>query len=218
MISLKTPLQRATGIASLLCALTLIPAANAGPINIATFALVNTNADGTVAIPSVLFPADSTSFDLTGGNNGIGLTGQTEFVATAATAGIVQFLWSYTSCFPPNVQSPSTACDDPGLDWAGYIVNQMLTQLADTDTNGAATSAQFAVSAGSPFGWYVGTADNEGEPGTLTVSSVSFTPVTGTPEPTPEPGTLSLCTTCVLAFAATRRSILNTLFQKRRTK
>jgi len=214
MISLRTTLQRATGVASLLYALTLIPAANASLINIAAFSVVNTNADGTVALPSVLFPADSQSFDLIGGNNGSGLTGQTEFVGMAPTAGIVQFVWSYTSCFPGNVQPPSAACDDAGLDWAGFVVNHILTQFTDTDTNGAATSAQFAVSAGSAFGWYVGTVDNEGEPGTLTVSSVSFTPVASTPEP----GTLSLCVACALAFAATQRSIATTMFQKRRTK
>jgi hypothetical protein len=214
MISLRTPWQRATGIASLLYALTLIPAANAGPINLATFAVVNTNADGTVTIPSAMFPADSQSFDLTGGNDGSGLTGQTNFVGMAPTAGILQFIWSYTSCFPPNLQPPSTACDDPGLDWAGFFINQSLTQFTDTDTNGAMTSAQFALSSGSTFGWYVGTSDNEGEPGTLIVSSISFTPLTGAPEP----GTWSLCVTCALAFAATRRSIPNTMFQKRRKK
>ena len=212
MIRLRPLLQKATVVASMLYVLSLIPAAHAGLITTA-FGVVNTNADGSIINPSVLFPGDSSSFDLTGGNNGDGLEGQTTYIATALSAFIVQFQWSYTSCFPPNEQPPSDACDSPGYDWTGYLVNQTLTLLTDTDTGGVAGSASFAVSSLSVFGWYVGTLDNEGEPGTLTVSDVSFTPVNSD---VPEPGTLALCTTCIVALAAARRSIVNTRFQKRR--
>jgi hypothetical protein len=212
MIRLRPLLHKATVVASMLYVLTVLPAAHAGPITTA-FAVANTNADGSVIAPSVLFPGDSSSFDLTGGNNGDGLEGQTTYTATALYAIIVKFQWSYTSCFPPNEQPPSDACDTPGFDWTGYVVNQTLTQLTDTDTGGVVGSSSFAVSALSVFGWYVGTMDNGGEPGTLTVSNVSFTPVSSN---APEPGTLALCTTWIVALAAARRSIVNTRFQKRR--
>jgi hypothetical protein len=212
MIRWRRLLQKATVVASMLYVLSLLPAAHAGPITTA-FGVVNTNADGSVITPSVLFPGGSSSFDLTGGNNGDGLEGQTTYVATALSAIIVQFQWSYTSCFPPNEQPPSDACDSPGFDWTGYLVNQTLTQLTDTDTGGVAASAHFAVGPGSVFGWYVGTLDNQGEPGTLTASNVSFTPASSN---TPEPGTLALCMTWIVALAAARRSIVNTRFQKRR--
>ncbi len=198
-------------IASLLCALALLPAAYASPI-IATFTVMNTDADGFVTIPSVLFPGDLSSFDLTGGNTGSGLQGQTQFTGTAPASGIAHFQWSYTSCYPPNEQPPSPACDAPGFDWAGYLVNQSLTILTDTDTGGVTVSASFPVSAGAVFGWYVGTSDNLGEPGTLTVSNVSFT----TNAAVPEPGTLSLCLTCIAAVAAGRKNLVRTLFGSRR--
>jgi PEP-CTERM motif len=203
MKNLGTPLHKATGTASLLYILTLLPAAYAGPIT-AAFQVVNTNADGSVITPSILFPGDSLSFDLTGGNNGSGLGGETDYIGTAQATGIVKFLWSYTSCFPPNQKPPSSACDSPGFDWAGYLVNRTLTQLTDTDTAGVAASASFPVSAGLLFGWYVGTFDNQGEPGTLTVSDISFTP---TSSGIPEPGTLSLFMTGMAAVAAARRRI-----------
>ena len=211
MRSLRTMLHKATEAGVMLCVLALLPAAYADSFT-AGFSLVNTNADGSVIIPSGLFPGDSSSFDLIGGNNGSGLTGQTEYIGTAASAGILQFLWSYTSCYPPNEQPPSQACDSPGYDLTGYLVDQDFTQLTDTDTEGLVASANFAVSAGSVFGWYVGTLDNLGEPGTVTVSDISFTATSVVPEP----GTMSLCMACILMVAAVRRSVLNTQFQKRR--
>lgn len=214
MKDLSTSLHRAAWAASMLYVLTLPPAAFAGPIT-ATFPVVNTNADGSVITPSVLFPGDSLSFDLTGGNNGSGLGGLTFFIWTAQASGIVQFQWSYTSCYPPNEQPPSEACDSPGFDWTGFRVDQTSTQLTDTDTAGVAVSASFSVSADLVFGWYVGTLDNQGEPGTLTVSDISFTPAGGG---IPEPGTLSLCMIGIVAVAAARRRIVNIQVQKAKVK
>jgi hypothetical protein len=214
MTGLRKPLRYATRAALLYYVVALIPGAYANPIT-TTFAVVNNNADGSVITPSLLFPGDLTSFDLTGGNNGSGLEGETDYIGTASAAGIVQFQWSYTSCFPPNQQPPSAACDSPSFDWTGYLINQTLTQLTDTDTGGVTASVSFAVSAGSQFGWYVGTMDNMGEPGTVTVSGISFTPATGTTG-TPEPGTLSLCVTCMVMFLAARRSIVKIQGQKGR--
>jgi hypothetical protein len=151
------------------------------PLSPSNFIVSNNSADGSASTPSVFFPADTFSFDLTGGNNGSGIGGETDFLWTAATGGTVQFLWSYTSCFPVG---EFDGCDSPGYDWAGYMVDLAQTQLTDTDTLGASFSADFHVNAGSVFGWYVGTFDNLGEPGTLTASSLAFTAdAAATPEP-----------------------------------
>ena len=69
MRSLRTTLHKATEAGAVLCVLAFLPAAYANSIT-AGFSLVNTNADGSVTTPSVLFPGDSSSFDLIGGNNG----------------------------------------------------------------------------------------------------------------------------------------------------
>jgi hypothetical protein len=206
MTGLRTQLRKATRVALLLYVAALIPGAFANPIT-ATFTVVNSNADGFVVMPSILFPGDISSFDLTGGNNGSGLEGETDFVGTAPSAGLVQFQWSYTSCFPANQQPPSAACDSPGFDWTGYLIGQTLTQLTDTDTAGLTSSASFMVSAGAEFGWYVGTADNMGEPGTVAVSNISFTPST-TGAGAPEPGTLLLCAAGIATFLAARRTTM----------
>lgn len=201
MENMGTSSHKAVRAASVLYVLTLLPAAWAGPIT-ATFPVVNTNADGSVTMPSALFPGDPLSFDLTGGNNGTGTGGVTLFIWTAQVPGLLQFQWSYTSCYPPNEQPTSIACDDPGFDSAGFQVGQIRTQLTDTDTSGATASAHFTVSPSLTFGWYVATADNGGEPATLTVSDISFTPEsTGAPEP----GTLLVCMTGIAALAAVYR-------------
>lgn len=201
MISFKINVYQTGGIGALLCLAVFSQAAYADSLITSGFTLVNSNADGSVSSPSGLYPSDLSSFDLTGGNNGTGLSGQTDYIGTAPLAGIVQFFWSYTSCFPPNEQS--FACDSPGFDWTGFEVDQILTQLTDTDTGGVVASTSFAVSAGDVFGWYVGTFDNLGEPGALTVSDVSFAPAGSVPEP----GTLLLCIGCMLAIAAIGRVV-----------
>ena len=132
-----------------------------------TFQLVNTNADGSVI-------ATTDQFLLTGGNTGSGDPGTTDFVATALSSGTVNFNWSYSSL------------DSPGFDFAGYLLNGNFFFLADTDgesgVNPCATCS-FQVNAGQSFGFRVGTADNQGEAGMLTVSAVTSA--------VPEPGTAS---------------------------
>jgi hypothetical protein len=64
--------------------------------------------------------------------------------------------------------------DLPTFDYAGYLLNGVFVQLADTDGESGLT--QFNVSLGETFGLRVGTVDNEGEPGILTVSSVGSVP------------------------------------------
>lgn len=125
------------------------------------FTLKNTNADGSVI-------RQNNGITLTGGNNGSGLPGTTDFVANATGAGIVQFQFSFASA------------DTPTFDFAGYLLNNNFTVLADT--GGQAGTGMFPVNVGDSFGFRVGTADNTGEPGILTVTSVPTTAV-------PEPGT-----------------------------
>jgi len=127
------------------------------------FTLTNTNADGSVNV-------SAGSVILTGGNNLSLEPGTTDYVATATSSGLVNFDWSYSSL------------DSPGFDFAGYLLAGNFVSLADTDgENGTGT---FSVVTGESFGFRVGTADNSGEPGVLTVNAVTSS--------VPEPGTGSL--------------------------
>jgi hypothetical protein len=159
----------------------------ANPLSLSDFTLDNFNADGSVTTPSFFSPDDTSSFDLTGGNNGSGLGGRTEFLWVAPATGSVLFMWSYTSCQP--LDQP-TECDAPGYDSSGYVLDYTFPNLTDTDTGGLAYSANFQVRPGESFGWYVGTADNLGGPGTLSVFDVAFEPALGSNNP--EPGTMLL--------------------------
>jgi len=131
-----------------------------------TFQVFNTNADGGVV-------TQPTSFVLTGGNNGSLSFGTTDYTATATLGGTVNFNWSYSTCSPT---SPPV-CDDPTFDFAGYLINGNFFSLADT--NGQSGTGTFDILAGDVFGFRVGTVDNSGEPGILSVSSVP----SGVPEP-----------------------------------
>lgn len=122
-----------------------------------TFQVFNTNADGSVITQSL-------SFVLTGGNNGSMAFGTTDYVATATSGGTVNFNWSYSTCS----STDPPVCDDPTFDFAGYLVNGSFFSLADT--NGQSGIGAFAVSPGDTFGFRVGTVDNTGEPGILTIT------------------------------------------------
>jgi hypothetical protein len=146
------------------------PAAHAGFIgdySLNNFTLVNTNADGFVSTPD-----NGLTAVLTGGNNGSGEPGTTDLLTTATGTGTVAFHYTYS------------ALDFPGYDYAGYLVNSAFTQLADTD--GQSGNASFMVTAGQIFGFRVGTLDNTGEPGILTISNFSAPSGGGA---VPEPGT-----------------------------
>lgn len=158
----------------------LTPAAKAGFIGdyaLSQFTLANTNADGFAVSQN-----GGSSILLTGGNNGSDQPGTTDLITAAAGAGTVQFQYSYS------------ALDFPGFDFAGYLLGGAFTQLADTD--GQSGTTMFTVSPGQPFGFRVGTLDNTGEPGMLTISNFSAPSGTGA---VPEPGT---GTTMLLAAAA----------------
>jgi hypothetical protein len=174
------------------------------PLSLNDFTLDNFNADGSVETPSIFSPGDTSSFDLTGGNNGSGLGGRTEFLWAAPATGSLLFMWSYTSCQPLDLPAE---CDAPGYDWSGYVLNYTFPNLTDTDTGGLAYSASFQVQSGESFGWYVGTADNLGGPGTLSVFAIDFEPASGSNHVSnnPEPGTMLLGVTGTAIVAAFSR-------------
>jgi hypothetical protein len=109
-----------------------------------------------------------------GEQTGSGEYGETDLLATAPGTGTVSFSWSFGTL------------NSPGEQIAGDLVAPaMFTQLADTNLESG--SASFAVTAGQSFGFVIRTSDNEGEPGTLTISNFSAPGSSA-----PEPGTLPL--------------------------
>jgi hypothetical protein len=154
-----------------------------GPYDPSNFVLINTNADGSLAV------LDSNTIQLTGGNNGSDQPGTTDFLILAPATGVVSFDWSYSSL------------DTPTFDYAGYVINAIFTQLADTD--GEAGQAAFQVSTGDMFGFRAGTVDNTGEPGILTVTNFD---APGAASPVPEPGALSLILLAAAAALVCRKS------------
>ncbi len=133
------------------------------PIN---WTFTNSNADGFVNTGGA--PA---SISLTGGDNGSGVPGTTDYTTTAAAAGTVTFDWNY-----------STA-DEPFFDPFGYLLNGSFIQVTDDGggvvQNGTAT---FNVLAGDSFGFRIDTFDNFFGRGSVTISNFSA--------PIPEPSTV----------------------------
>jgi hypothetical protein len=157
----------------------LVPQAKAAsiPYPLSDFVLTNLNADGTaVSLDGGI------SVILTGGNNGSGLSGTTDLLAIATGPGPIEFQYTYSSV------------DDPTFDWAGYLVGDQFSRLADT--NGQFGSASFLVMGGDIFGFRVVTDDNTQEPGVFTISDfrVDSTAV-------PEPATLPLVLAAAMAIA-----------------
>jgi hypothetical protein len=150
----------------------LMPQAKAafiGDYSLNQFTLTNTNANGFVSMTP-----DGGFLFLTGGNTGSGEPGTTDLTIAAHGGGIVQFDYSYSSL------------DFPGFDFAGYLLGSTFVQLADFDGE-SAQGLQFTVSSGQIFGFRVGTTDNTGEPGILTISN--FSAPSGASS-VPEPGTV----------------------------
>lgn len=162
---------------------------------IGNWTFINTNADGSVITPDL-----GLSILLTGGNNGTGMPGTTDFLTNSPGAGLVQFQWSYSS-----LDSTSAVCG-PGsnlpCDNAGYLLDGVFTQLAD-DTNQLSGITSFTVDSGDSFGFRVGTVDNSGEPGVLTISNFSA-PASSVPEP----GTAPLLLVAVSAMLAARKQVI----------
>jgi hypothetical protein len=144
------------------------------PIN---WTFTNSNADGFVDTTGA--PA---SISLTGGDNGSGSSGTTDYTTTAAAAGTVTFDWNY-----------STAdIDGPRWDPFGYLLNGSFTQVTNNVggvvQNGTST---FNVLAGDSFGFRIFTDDNDGGRGSVTISNFSAPgPMAPPPTSVPEPSTV----------------------------
>jgi hypothetical protein len=131
-----------------------------GPYAFGNFILNNTtqaNGSATLVDPGTLV--------ITGPNDGSGDPGTTDFTILVGNPGIVQFSYLYNSN------------DIPGFDFAGYILSNAFHQFADTD--GQSGIIVFPVYPGDVFGFRVGTADNQGEAGVLTITNFDVT----VPEP-----------------------------------
>ncbi|BCU14669.1 PEP-CTERM sorting domain-containing protein [Microcystis aeruginosa] len=143
------------------------------PIN---WTFTNSNADGSVNTGGA--PA---SISLTGGDNGSGSSGTTNYTTTAAAAGTVTFDWNY-----------STNDINPLFDPFGYLLNGSFTQVTDDggdlDQNGTST---FNVLAGDSFGFRIFTGDNTGGGASVTISNFSAPgPMAPPPTSVPEPSTM----------------------------
>ena len=135
----------------------------AGAANAATWTLSNTNGgDGFVnAIPG--------GFDLFGADNNVGAT-STTYLAVASAATTITYNWTYTT----------NDCCGSVWDPAGYVINDVLTQLS-VDINGrpgngdASGSISLNVGAGQDYGFYVNSVDS--------VQGRADIAVTAVPEP-----------------------------------
>jgi hypothetical protein len=150
-----------------------------GPYGLSLWTLTDTSADGFVT-PSAL------GVDITGGNNGSGDPGTTDFQIVAAGTGLVSFNYVYFSL------------DLPTLDYAGYLLGPNFFLLTDGTSNNSGTQS-FSVTAGESFGFRVGTIDNQFEPGILSVSNFSAPASSGVAS-APEPAT-GMIILAVLLFA-----------------
>ncbi len=163
------------------------PRADAGFIGayaFGNFNLANTSADGFVALNL------DGSVAITGGNDGSGGPGITDFSLIAPASGIVSFSYAYSSL------------DFPGNDFAGYFTDSF-TFLADSD--GESGSAMFLATAGQQFGFRVSTFDNTGEPGMLTISN--FNGPNAASSAVPEPSSLLSAALGLATLAAMRRRV-----------
>jgi hypothetical protein len=140
------------------------------PIN---WTLTNSNADGFVNTSGA--PA---SISLTGGNNGSGSSGTTDYTTTAAAAGTVTFNWNY-----------STTDDDVAFDPFGYLLNGSFIKVTNDGGNVVQNgTSTFNVLAGDSFGFRIFTNDNTSGRGSVTISSFSAPgPMAPPPTSVPEP-------------------------------
>ena len=112
------------------------------------------------------------AFQLYGSDNGAH-TNYTTYTATFATATTMTFDWSYTTY----------DCCGSFWDPAGYVLNDIYTQLSTDSTTGGKLDTSgvtsVAIKAGDTFGWYVYSPDSVLGRGELAVNI----PVGITPEP-----------------------------------
>jgi hypothetical protein len=113
------------------------------------------------------FAEGSDSVVIIGTNDGSGLAGSTDLTILARNTGLFQFDYLFTTS------------DDPAFEFAGYLVGGNFFQFADTD--GESGRVTTTITSGQTFGFRVGSVDNTGSPGILTITDFS------TPAAVPEP-------------------------------
>jgi hypothetical protein len=173
------------------------------------YALSNFTLTNSVANGSVMTPDGGQSIVLTGGNNGGGNFGTTNLTIFAASSGLIQFNWSYSSIDPSSSGQPNMGCGlgfAGSCDDAGYLLNGTYFQLADDIHQGSGVQ-NFLVTAGESFGFRVETLDNTGGPGILTVSAFTAPAV-------PEPSTTTLLFGLTAAIVAAQRRMARTKKEK----
>jgi hypothetical protein len=148
--------------------------------------LTNINADGFVN--AFVITGSGLSLTLTGGNNGSGAAGVTNFITDVTGTGMIQFHFDYSSL------------DLPTLDYAGYLWNNNFFPLADTD--GESGNVAVPVTFGDTFGFRLGTADNQFEPGMLTVPDLIAPSNSVIANPEPNTGYVLLLITTVAGLGA----------------
>lgn len=129
------------------------------------------------------FVDDAGTLAITGGNSGSGLPGDTDLTIPALASGQVSFVYRFTTL------------DEPGLDFAGYLLNGVFTLLGDI--SGQSGIVNFPVASGETFGFRVSTFDNAGEPGILEISDFEA--------PVPEANTIFFVALGLAAGLATSR-------------
>ena len=82
--------------------------------------LTNTNSDGSASL-------DASKLVLTGPNNGSGLSGTSDFLFNPTESGLLQFHYYYSTYDPI-----ADAYDDPGYDFAGFLVRNTFVRFTDT--------------------------------------------------------------------------------------
>ena len=155
------------------------------------FALANTG--GFLPNGSASFP-DSMTLVLTGTNDGSGLPGTTNLTIAARAAGLLEFSYVFSTL------------DDPGFENTGYLLSGQLFPLADTD--GESGSVIVPVSLGEIIGFSVGSFDDTGGAGVLTVTDFVA--------PVPEPGGMQLLLVGAVAAIILRLRRMRLLFSARR--
>lgn len=118
------------------------------------------------------FSPDPMTVVLTGTNDGSGLPGVTNLTIGTQAAGVLTFSYLFATL------------DDPGFEYSGYLLSGTFFPLADT--NGESGSVMVPVSAGETVGFSVGSVDDTGGAGVLTVNNFAA-PVIATPEPSAMP-------------------------------
>jgi hypothetical protein len=153
---------------------TAVPAASAafiGSYAPSNWNLTNTSADGSVDTSTA--PSFIT---LTGGDNGTGAAGTTDYSIPIANTGTLSFNWSYSTTDEVSIN-----------DLAYYLLNGIPFQLSDTNVITQSGVVSIPVKVNDVFAFRVETIDNTGGRASLQVSNFENTAI---PTPALLPGML----------------------------